>query len=451
MSSENQKRQEVDPSVYNRPVELLQKLVQFDTTNPPGNERACIEYIERLLAAAGLETELYARDPERPNLVARLSGGNEAPALLLQGHVDVVPTTDENWTYPPFDGVVRDGFVWGRGTLDMKGGVTMMLAAVLKAAQEDVDIPGDIVVSMFVDEERGGDYGAGFVVEEHPEVFSHVEYALGEFGGFNLDVLGQRFYPIQLNEKIKCTLNATFHGPAGHGSTANSNGAMSDMARAITAIQQTRLPTHITPTTKRMIEAISAELPPSMANYLDDLLDPEKTDEILDELGETGEMLDSILHNTANPTVVHGGDKVNVIPPNVEVTLDCRLLPGETSDDIKCELREVIPDDVSVDLEVTDYQPFPSGADDDLFDLLASVLSDADSDGTPIPLQLQASTDARHLARVGVQSYGFTPMMLPEDYSFLDSIHASDERIPVDAVGFGTSAIFEVITRYTAE
>lgn len=448
MSSDDVPDRATDPSVHDRPVELLQSLLRFDTTNPPGDERACVEYVENLLAEAGLETETYAKDPARPNLVARLSGRDEAPALMLQGHVDVVPTTDKNWTHPPFEGVVENGFVWGRGALDMKGGVAMMLAAVLRAAEQGVKPAGDIVVLVLSDEEAGGDDGASFMADEHPETFSDVEYAIGEFGGFSLDIAGQRFYPIQMNEKQLCWLKATFRGPAGHASNARSGGAMADMARAVTAIDEARLPVHVTPTTERMIDAIAAELPSSMADDFRDLLDPERTDAILDQLGDTGEMLDSILHNTANPTVVRGGDQENVIPAAVELTLDCRLLPGQTREDVERELRSVIPDDVAVEFEPIQYHPFPAETDAGLFDLLADVLSDADPDGTPIPLQLPAVTDARHLARAGVQSYGFTPMTLPADFAFLDLIHAADERIPVESVEFGTDAIFEVITRY---
>jgi len=178
------------------PVELLQQLLRFDTTNPPGNEAECIRFIRRLLEDAGCEVELYAKDPSRPNLVARLRGrGNRAP-LLLQGHVDVVTTTAQDWTHPPFGGELVDGWVWGRGALDMKGGVAMMVSAFLRAAADGAELPGDVVLAVLADEEAGGDYGARFLVEEHAHLFEGVEYSLGEFGGFTLEIAGRSIYPI---------------------------------------------------------------------------------------------------------------------------------------------------------------------------------------------------------------------------------------------------------------
>jgi len=439
-----------DPALSDRPVELLQALVRFDTTNPPGDERDCVEWVESLLASAGFSTETYANDPDRPNLVARLSGG-DAPALMLYGHVDVVPTEGQDWTHPPFDAVVDDGFVWGRGTLDMKGGVAMMLAAALRAAREGTDLAGDLVVMVLSDEEAGGDEGAEFVAREHPEVFEDVEYALGEFGGFSMDVAGQTLYPIQTNEKVVCWSQLTFHGPGGHASRGSRGGAMVDMARAVQALDDSRLPVHVTPSVEEMIERMADELGGAVGDSLRDLLDPEKTDEVLDALGDAGRMLDPILHNTAAPTVVRGGDKENVLPAEVSLTLDCRLLPGQTDEDVERELRGLIPDDVEFDFEVVRYEPFPADADMGLFDLLADTLEAADPGAAAVPYVLQAGTDARHLASAGVQSYGFTPMKLPPDFELMEMAHAADERIPVEAVGFGADLIFEVLERYDAE
>lgn len=438
----------VDPTIYDRPVALLRELIRFDTTNPPGDERACVEYTAELLGAAGFETELYANDPARPNLVARLPGGGDEPALMLYGHVDVVPTAGQDWTHPPFAGVVEDGCVWGRGALDMKGGVAMMLAAGLRAAAEDLDLAGDLVVMILADEEAGGTDGASFVVEDHPEVFADVEYALGEFGGFNLELAGERFYPIQTNEKGICQLRATFRGPGGHGSTARSGGAVPDMARALVALDETRLPVHVTPTVESMVERMAAELEPPMDERLRAVLDPERTDAVLEDLGDAGERLDAVTHNTANPTIVEGGTKDNVIPTEVAVTLDCRVVPGQTREDLERELRGVMPDDVEVEFEPVQVENYPAETDLGLFDLLAGVLEDADPEGTAIPLLQAGATDGRHLARVGVQSYGFTPMRLPESFDFESVVHAADERIPVESLAFGVDAMYEAVRRY---
>lgn len=433
--------------IHERPVDLLSELIRFDTTNPPGDERACVEWIADRLADYGVDSETYAMDPDRPNLLARLEGG-DAPALLLYGHVDVVPTTGQDWTHPPFSGVVEDGYVWGRGALDMKGGVTMMLSAFLRAAAEDVDLAGDLLLCIVSDEEGGGDHGAAFLAEEHPEVFEGVEYAIGEFGGFAAEIAGERFYPIQVNEKQVCWLRATFRGEGGHGSRPREKSAMTDMARAVTAVSENRLPVRIIPAVEEMIEAIAAELPPEVGEQFRGLLDPERTDEVLDALGEDGELFDALLHDTANPTVVRGGDKENVIPSEVSLTLDCRLLPGQGRSDIEAELREVIPDDVDVEFETIRHEPFPAETDQGLFPLLSDVLSDADPEGTAIPFVLGGATDGRHLARVGVQSYGFTPLNVPPDFDFWSLAHAADERMPIECLEFGAEAMYEAVTRY---
>ena len=434
-------------SLHERPADLLAELIRFDTTNPPGDERACVEWIADRLADYGVDSETYAMDPDRPNLVARLPGG-DAPSLLLYGHVDVVPTTGQDWSHPPFDGVVEDGFVWGRGALDMKGGVSMMLSAFLRAAAEDVDLAGDLVLMIVADEEGGGDHGAAFMVEEHPEVFEDVEYAMGEFGGFAAEIAGERFYPIQVNEKQVCWLRATFRGEGGHGSRPREKSALSDMARAVSAVAENRLPVVVTPTVEELVESIAGELPPEVGAEVRALLDPERTDEVLDALGDEGELFDAILHDTANPTVVRGGDKENVIPAEVSVTLDCRLLPGQGRSDIETELREVIPDDVDVEFDTIRHEPFPAETDEGLFPLLADVLEDADPEGTAVPFMLAGATDGRHLARVGVQSYGFTPYDLPPDFAFMDLVHAADERVPVECLEFGADAMYEAVTRY---
>jgi acetylornithine deacetylase/succinyl-diaminopimelate desuccinylase-like protein len=200
------------------PIALLQRLVRFDTTNPPGDESACITYIREILHGAGIATQILAQSPDRPNLLARLPGQGNAPLVLLYGHVDVVKAENQSWEYPPFEGLLADGFLWGRGTLDMKGGVAMMLSALLRARAESAPLPGDVILAILSDEEAGGDAGARFLVENHPDQFQDVQYAIGEFGGFSLQLGGRKFYPIQVAEKQICWMKATVRGPGGHGS-----------------------------------------------------------------------------------------------------------------------------------------------------------------------------------------------------------------------------------------
>lgn len=185
-----------DQAIYERPVELLQNLIRFDTTNPPGNEAGCVAYINSLLTEAGFETTLLAKAPNRPNLIACLKGRGNAPPLLLYGHVDVVTTANQKWTYPPFEGKMIDGYIWGRGALDMKAGLAMLLAAFLRAKAEGLTPAGDIVLAILCDEEAGGNYGAKYLVENHAEQFEGIRYAIGEFGGFSMYIGRQKFYPI---------------------------------------------------------------------------------------------------------------------------------------------------------------------------------------------------------------------------------------------------------------
>lgn len=429
-----------------RPAELLQQLIRFDTTNPPGNERECVDWIAATLRDAGLEPRIVAKDSDRPNLVARLPGTGSAPPLLLQGHVDVVPAKGD-WSTRPFAGEVTDGYVWGRGALDMKGGVAMMVAAFLRAAASDVPPPGDIVLCVLSDEEAGGDNGARFLVEKHGELFAGVRYAIGEFGGFSLDVAGRRFYPLMVSEKQLCLVRATLRGRAGHASLPLRGGATGRLGRLLAVLDRRRLPVHVTPVVRSMIDSMAAELPAPAAFPLTALLRPRVTDRVLDVLGERLKLFDALLHNTARPTLVRGGESPNVIPGEVSVDLDCRLLPGFSADAVLDELRALAR--VEMDLQVLRYDPGPPAAPDmGMFGTLASILRALDPAARPIPLLMPASTDGRHFARLGIQTYGFLPMQLPAEMRFMELVHAEDERIPVDALEFGTNAITRLLERF---
>jgi len=432
--------------IYDRPVELLQNLIRIDTTNPPGKEAECIHYISTLLKDAGFETVFFSKEEKRPNLIARLKGkGNHAP-LMLYGHVDVVPTAKQAWTFPPFDAKIVDGFVWGRGALDMKGGIAMMLAAVLRAKAEDLVPAGDILLVILSDEEAGGDYGAKYLVEKYPDQFSGVRYAIGEFGGYTTHVGAKSYYPIQIAEKQFCCIKATIRGPGGHGARPMRGGAMAKLADFMRRLDNNRLPVHITPITRQMVETIASNLSFPKSLIFRQLLKPVFTNKILRLLGDISQHFDPLLHNTINATIVRGGEKINVIPSEITVELDGRLLPGFNSDDMLAELRQLVGKDV--ELEVTLYESNPAEPDMGLFNTLASVLRKADPDGIPMPLLLPAVTDARFFSRLGIQTYGFTPMKLPDGFNFFETIHAADERIPVKAMDFGAKAIYELLRRY---
>jgi acetylornithine deacetylase/succinyl-diaminopimelate desuccinylase-like protein len=433
-------------SIFPSPAELLQDLIQFDTTNPPGNETECIAYIDALLKESGFETIRLAKHPDRSNLVTRLKGQGNAPPLLLYGHVDVVTTAGQEWTHPPFEGKIVDNFVWGRGALDMKSGIAMMLSAVIRARTEKLVPAGDIVLAVLCDEEAGGDYGARYLVENHADLFSGIRYAIGEFGSFTIHIGSQRFYPIQIAEKQICWLKATVRGPGGHGARPMRGGAMAKLANLLQRLDKNRLPVRITPVARQMIEILASSMAFPKNLILRRLLNPALTDNILNLLGGTGELFDPLLHNTVNATIVRGGEKINVIPAQVSVEFDGRLLPGFGPEDMIKEVRQIIGDEV--ELEVVRYEPAPAEPDMGLFDELAGILQDADPGAIPMPLLLPAVTDARIFSRLGIQTYGFTPMKLPPDFNFFKMIHAADERIPVDAVVFGADAIYELLNRY---
>jgi acetylornithine deacetylase/succinyl-diaminopimelate desuccinylase-like protein len=432
-------------ALYDRPAELLQRLIRFDTSNPPGNERACVEWIAGVLRGAGLDPRIVAKDAQRPNLIVRLPGEGRAPPLLLQGHIDVVPAKG-SWSRAPFGGEIADGCVWGRGALDMKGGVAMMLAALLRATASDARPPGDVLLCLLSDEEAGGDRGARFLVEEHPELFDGVRFAIGEFGGFTIDLAGRRFYPIMVAEKQLCAVRATLHGPAGHGSLPVRDGAMGRLGRLLAALDRRRLPVHVTPVVRSMVEAIAADVPAVAAVPLRMLLRPRVADRVLDGLGERGKLFDPLLHNTASPTIVSGGESANVIPGEVSLDLDCRLLPGFGPDHVFGELRALAR--VEMELEVLRHDPGPPSPDMALYDTLAGILRELDPAAHPVPLLLPAVSDGRFFARLDIQTYGFLPMQLPREMRFMELVHAANERIPVDSLEFGTTAIRRLLERF---
>jgi len=433
-------------SVHQRPLELLQRLIRFDTTNPPGNEAQCISFIKGLVEDAGIETTTLAQTQERPNLIARLRGQGNAPPLLLYGHVDVVTTENQKWQHPPFEGIIADGFMWGRGTLDMKGGVAMMLAAFLRAKAENLALSGDVILTIVSDEETSGDLGAGFLVENHADLFDGVRYAIGECGGFSMNVGNRRFYPIMVAEKQRCSVRATVRGPGGHGSLPVRGGAMARLSQMLRRLDRHRLPVHVTPTARVMIETIARTLGGPTGLILTQLKTPALTNILLNLLGEQGRIFDPILHNTVSPTILHGSNSINVIPGEVSVDLDGRLLPGFGPDDLIAEIRRIVGGDVA--LETLRYNPGATEPDMELFDTLSGILGEADPEGVPVPILLSATTDGRHFARLGIQTYGFLPMRLPEDFNFTETIHTVDERIPVEALDFGTDAIYKLLQRF---
>lgn len=437
-------------AIYERPITILQQLIQFDTTNPPGNEAACIAYLDSLLKAAGFTTTILAKDPNRTNLVTRLPGRGEAPALVFQGHVDVVTTAHQEWTHPPFAAKLVDDYLWGRGALDMKGGVVMMLCALLRAKAEGFTPAGDIILTIMSDEEAGSDYGARFLVEQHPEQFAGAKYAIGEGGGSSTYVGDQRYYSIMVAEKQVCWMRATFRGPGGHGSSPMRGGAMAKLGHVLSTLDQQRLPVHVTPVMAQMIATLAETAPAPLDELMAQLSDPTKTDTILERLLADGvtlaRPLDALLHNTVNATVVQGGFKTNVIPSEITLELDGRLLPGFTPADVQTELAQLLGEPLSI--ELIRHDPGLTTVDMTLFPLLATILQDLDPAATPLPAMVGGFTDGRMFARLGMQNYGFLPLKLPKGFNAGPTIHAANERVPVAALDFGCEAVYQVLRRY---
>ena len=432
------------------PLELLQTLVRFDTTNPPGNEVACIGHINHVLTYGGFTPTLLAKDAARPNLIARLPGRGDAPPVLWQAHVDVVTTADQDWQQPPFAGNIVDGELWGRGTLDDKGHAAMMISALLRAKSAGITPPGDIIFVALADEEAGGNYGAKFLVEHHAAHFEGVHYAIGEGGGFSVQMGASTFYPIMVAEKQICSIKLTVTGKAGHGSMPLRGQAMAKLATVLRKLDRRRLPVHISPTTQAMIHTIAEKQAPLQRLMMRQLLNPAFTDRILDLIGSTGQKLNASLHNTASPTMVRGGHKINVIPSEISVALDGRLLPGFGPDDMVNELCALLGEDVSI--EVTQYEPGPPAADLERYTVLADIIRIADPRGTPFPHLLSGVTDARHFAQLGIRTYGFSPIQLPAGDTahgdHISTIHAANERIPVDTLEWGTQVMLETLKTF---
>lgn len=430
------------------PVELLRTLLRFDTSNPPGNERGFQDFVAILLRERGIEPLLVARDAHRPNLIARLPGRGTSPPLLLYGHVDVVPANPDEWSHPPFAGDLKDGEVWGRGALDMKGGVAMLVAAFLRVARERLEPAGDVVLALACDEETGSELGAKYLVEEHADLFEGVRYALSEIGGFTEWVGGRRLYPIQVAEKQRCLIRATIRGRGGHPSTVVRETAAIKLGRLLTTLAKRRLPVHVTPVVRTMLGAMAGALPAHQRVALRPLAVPLLTDRLLDLFGKDAASLDPLLHNTATPTIVRGGESTNVIPTEINVEIDGRILPGQTPQDLVRELEGILLS--LAELEIVREEPAArSDPDLALYPMLAEIIRERDPDGTPMPTLIPGYTDARHFARLGIQTYGFLPMRLPPHITTA-LIHARDERVPADAVVFGADCVYEAIRRYRA-
>ena len=328
----------------------------------------------------------------------------------------------------------------------MKGGVAMLVAALLRAATERLEPAGDLILALSPDEERGSTFGAKHLVEEHAELFDGVRFGLSEFGGFTQWTGGRPLYPIQVAEKQRCLIRAAIRGEGGHPSTVVRGTAAAKLGRLLKTLEKKRLPVHVTPVLRSMVAAMASGLPFHERLALRPALVPALTDRLLDLFGKDGDSLDPLLHNMATPTVIRGGESTNVIPTEFTVDLDGRVLPGQTPRDLVRELEALVPG--AAQFEIVEEEP-AAKADPDLtlMPMLMRIIKEKEPSGTPFPMLLPGYTDARYFSQLGIQTYGFLPMQLPKHITTA-LIHAPDERIPAAAVEFGVDCVYEAIRRY---
>jgi acetylornithine deacetylase/succinyl-diaminopimelate desuccinylase-like protein len=440
-------------TITDEAVSLLQALLRVDTTNPPGNETAATEILAGFLRKEGLSPELLAKDPARANLVCRLPGdGSGGGPLLLNAHLDVVPSRAEAWRRPPFSGEIFEGCLWGRGAVDMKHMAAMSAVVLAQLRRSNVPLRRDLIFAAVADEEAGCEYGSRFLVTEHPEKV-RAEYVLGEVGGFTLHFGGKRLYPVQVAEKGVAWLKIRVRGTPGHGSIPHGDNAVVKLARALARIGQKRLPQHNTPAVERFLQRL-AELQPLPARLaIPLLLRPEFSGIILNTLipeRRVAESFAAALSNTATPTVLRAGDSTNVIPDTAEAELDGRTLPGQNEHDLIRELKDLVGEDFDFEV-IRAAPPVESPEDPAVFRAIQETLDEHEPGAVAIPYLVPGYTDAKEYHRLGAKYYGFAPVRLPPGMKFAEMFHGNDERIPEDGFRWGVRVLFEVVRKLAGE
>lgn len=435
--------------VHGEVVETLRDLIRFDTTNPPGNEKPCVEYIRDRLAAEGIEPRLLESAPGRGNLVARLRGdGSERPLLLLS-HVDVVPVEAERWSCAPFDAEIVDDCVWGRGTLDTKSLTAIEIGLVLLLKRLGLPLKRDIILAATADEEAGGTHGVGWLVENHFDLLD-AEYAINEGGGIGMKMGDRWLFTCQTAEKGVCRMSLRARGEPGHASTPSGETAVSKLAAAVHRLTQSQLPHHRVATVEAFVHAVSRAVPPPMDQAVLGLLDPATEPSVVGLLPDKNlaALFRASLHNTAVPTILRAGEKVNVIPSVAEAQVDCRILPGQTSEDAVAEVRALVGDEVEI--EVVQYWPGTESAyETPLFDIIQQVMGEFEPGSSVVPFMVTGATDGRFLARKGVKVYGFQPLkIMPGEPSLFELAHGHNERISLGNLELGTQALWEIVKRF---
>lgn len=422
---------------------IARDLIRFDTSNRGGGdanpERPAADYVADYLRALGLEPQIIESAPGRASVIARVGGVDASlPALVLHGHLDVVPADPENWSVDPFAGVVKDGMLWGRGAVDMKDMDAMILTAIAELLRAGERPRRDVILAFFADEENGGSYGAGYLVDHHPELFEGAGTAVSEVGGYSIDVDGTRAYLIQTGEKSLDWIRLRAQGTAAHGSRVWHDNAVTRLAEAIVALGRHEWPLQLCDTTRQLID--------ELAKILGE--DPQQVDaeQLVLRLGAGGGFIQASLRATSNPTVLDAGYKHNVIPDTAEALVDVRALPLD-QERVQGEVRRIVGDDIEIETVHTDIGlevPFAG----ELVEAMTAALQKHDPEARVLPYLLSGGTDNKSLARLGIVGYGFAPLRLPADLDFPGMFHGVDERVPLDALDFGHRVLADLLRDY---
>ena len=424
-------------------VRLCQELIRIDSSNygdgsGPGEAEAA-RYVVEQLREVGLEPRTFEAAPRRVSVAVRIPGADPVrPGLCLHGHLDVVPAEAADWQVDPFSGELRDGCVWGRGAVDMKGMDAMILALVRENARAGVLPPRDLVVVFFADEEAGGEHGSQFMAQEHPEVFAGVSEAVSEVGGYSVTVPTPeggraRAYLLQTAEKGIAWLTLRARGTAGHGSVPNDDNPIAHLAGAVARIADHEWPGQHIDSVRDLLAGLSRLTG----------IPVEDVEGLLATIPGAAGFVRGTLRDTSNPTVLSGGYKHNVVPQTATAAIDCRFLPGH-EDDVMATIRELAGPHVEVEVHHRDIA-LETDLEGPLVEAMIAAIGAEDPGATVLPYCLSGGTDNKALATLGITGYGFAPLRLPEDLPFAPMFHGIDERVPVDALTFGVKVLRRLV------
>lgn len=445
------------PSFLSEATRRFRELLQLNTTNPPGNERIAAEHIANILSEDDLEAVILESAPKRANLITRLKGDGSLPPLLLMGHMDVVTAEPEKWTYPPFSAAIdEEGFIYGRGAVDMKQTVTaqlMALLAIKRTYHDQRRLPKrDIIYMALADEETGGDYGAQWMARHHADLFADAEYALNEGGGSGIEINGVQYVAIQAGEKGTSRFYLHARGKPGHGSVPQSDASIVRLAGAVQKLGTTSLPPHLTQTTRGFLDVLARTQPEPAASKLQELLESSAVDRILPDLPLEEPLkrrINAMLRNTAMPTILRSGQQLNVIPDFAEAGIDGRILPGQTRDSFEQEVRAVLgPEyaDLTIEWAADLGQPLECDIEGALKEVIVEVLSERAPDAHLLPTLLTGGTDAKAIMPLGIKVFGFSPLP-PEDQDIFNRAHAHNERLKEKSFHYCVEATCEIVER----